>query len=225
MKIRKSLLLAIVSAGAVASSAQAVTLATADFDTYSYVFAGTNNTGGTSVNTSQYNPSGHFTFGLISFDVSGLSSTGDKYLSLQSGYTDGSPGAPVSTTGSAVINVGVLTEDYSDYLASGDKVAWFNANVLSLPSTSMSFTDSNVSSLNVTTEVNNWISGSADNYGFVFWKTTAGQANIVSSDATSGYSPKLTTEAVPEPGAFAAIAGVLALGVVANRRKRASKAS
>ncbi|MBC2601515.1 hypothetical protein [Puniceicoccus vermicola] len=221
MKISKSLLLAAATGLAASSAANAVVLADADFDTYSYVFMGTNNTGAPTVNVSQYSGAGHFTFGVISFDVSELSVSGDKYLSLQaSGYPDGSMGPGSVPIGTGTVNVGVLGESYSDYLDSGDKLAWFNSNVLTLtPVGEMTFTNGGVSSMDVTSSVNDWIDSGSSNYGFVFWTTDNAGVQIVSSDATSGYTPALTSSAVPEPETFGAIAGALALGLAVCRRR------
>ena len=232
MKINKSLLLAIVSTGAIATAAQAVVLETADFDTYSYVFLGNNNTSAETVNVSQYNGGGHFTFGVISFDTSGLSTSGDKYLSMQaSEYSDGSQGATYFPTGTLTVNVGIMPASFQDYMDSPSdsgppppgtgKLPWFNANILGLtPIGQMTFVNQEVTSLDVTSAVNDWITGSTDNYGFVFWTTNPGDVRLVSSDASSGYAPALTTEAVPEPDLYSAIFGIAALGLVIRRRGR-----
>lgn len=220
MKIRKSLLLAAATGLAASSVANAVVLADANFDTYSYVFMGTNSDTNPELKVSQENPSGHFMFSVVTFDVSSLSTSGDKYLSLQAtGYSDGSLGATMDPVGSGSINVGVLTADYSDYLVAADKYAWFSANVATLSATTMSFTNSEVSSLDVTASVNNWITGASSNYGFVFWKEDAGQINLASSQASSGYTPALTSSAIPEPETFGALAGILALGMAIARRR------
>ncbi len=222
-----SLLLAAAAGVSASSVANAVVLADASSDTGSYVFTGAPYPDSPAISVSQYYGASsgmyasHFFFGLVEFDVSSLLVAGDKYLSMQaSAYTDGSYGGTVSETGTQTVNVGIMPASFADYQSSGDRLTWFNDNILSLtPIGQMTFTDSGVTSLDVTAAVNDWISGSTSNYGFVFWKTDAGEVQLVSSDASSGYAPALTSNAIPEPETFGAIAGFLVFGLAVSRRR------
>lgn len=229
MTLRKQLLAGL--ALCTSLSANAAVLAQPSLDTYSYVFAGTNNDLNATINVSQYNGGGHFTFGLVEYDVSSLSTAGSKHLLMRaSGYTDGSQGATPTTSGSYTVNVGLMPAAFSDYLSSPSdagppppgtgKLPWFDSNILPLtPIGTLSFNDQFVSSLDVTTAVNDWISGATDNYGFVFWNTADAGSVQISSDA-GAYSPNLNS--VPEPETYALMGGIAALGLALYRRRKLS---
>lgn len=211
-------------------SAHAAVLTTASFDTYSYAFVGTNSSGNSTINVSQYVAEGHFTFGVVQFDVSGLSTSGDKFLLMRAtGFTDGSMGAPTTTSGSYSVNVGIMPLSFTDYLNSPSdsgppppgtgKTPWFNTNILPLtPIGTLDFVNQSVVSLDVTSAVNDWING-ADNFGFVLWNPSdTGSVLIQSSE--NAFAPNLNT--VPEPETFAMIGGVLALSLAFYRRRKLS---
>lgn len=225
-KTQKSTLAALLAASAcmAALSSHAAPLATASFDSDSYVFASTNNLGDPFITVSAYSGAGHFNFGVVEFDVSGLSTTGDKYLTLEAvNYTDGSLGALPQPTGTATVHVGLMPTSWSNYLGQADKLSWFNTNILTMPSVGdFVFTNQQVRQLDVTGVVNDWILNNTTNNGFALWMTSGGLVDLTSSDAPGGTLP--TLDSVPEPSWAALGIGlpVLALALRRLLRKRGS---
>lgn len=193
------------------ATAHSAVLASASFDTDSYIFFKTNNEFGpqTSLGLSQQGTPGHphFNFGVIEFDVSLLSTSGNKYLQLSSiEYVTGQPPSQVTTsTGSTSVQLVALSESWTDYQAAASGQTWYDANVQN-PGVSVlgtfNFVDQSTRHVDVTSTVNGWINDGNTNHGFaLFAATGTGNVEIGSmSHANINLRPALV-DAVPEPSA------------------------
>ncbi len=195
--------------GSLGAAAHAAVLASASFDTDSYIAFKTNNEFGpkTTLGVSQQGTPGHphFNYGVIEFNVGSLSSAGNKYLQLSSiEYVTGQPGSQTTlTSGSATVQLVALGESWSDYQASPDGAAWYDANVQNPGVTvlgTFTFNDQGSRLVDVTTTVNGWINDGSTNKGFALFET-AGTGNVEIGSMTNtnvALRPALVN-AVPEP--------------------------
>lgn len=199
--------------------ANATIIATPDFDTDSYITFGTNNAFDPQITLGQSlqgSPTYHFNFGIVSFDVSGLNTSGDKYLSLSAvEYITSTPtvgGPPISsasTTGSAVVQIVALGASFSDYSSAANKQTWYDTYVQNglVPVVgTVNFTNQGTEYVDVTDEVNGWINDGSSNHGFALF-STSGNIELASSSYTDNvnFRPALV-DAVPEPSSSALIA-------------------
>lgn len=222
----KNTLLTIALGGLLTISSQAATLANPNFDTDSYIFMGTSAetdpqiTLGESLQGTPSHP--HFNFGVVSFDVSSLSTSGDKFLSLSSieyGSTFG--GGSLTPTGSATVQVVALGDSFANFQAAADKTTWYDTYVQSGTATvigTFNFTDQSTEYVDVTDVVNGWISDGNSNYGFALF-STSGAVELASSTYSDDTSlqPALV-DAVPEPSG-AVLAGIGSLLLLLRRQR------
>jgi hypothetical protein len=222
------------SAG-VSFAASATTLATVDNDTDSYVFVGTNSSFSPEVSVGAYIPGAptagsHFNFGVLEFDVSGLATTGGKYLTLENElFVENvfTPGNPIPTptaslTGSGTLRVVSLGDDYDTYpflgnpTATGDRRVWVDDNLYSQPVVGSAVVDElGIFSIDVTDAVNSWIADPSSNFGFGLIVEPGGSG--LELGAIEGGNPALLTSvAVPEPTSMA----LLSLGGLLLVRRR-----
>lgn len=237
----KYTILTLASAGMIASSVSAATLASASFDTDSYIEFGTDN---------QFNPqitlgasqrpfSGHFNFGVIEFDVTSLTAVGSKYLSLSAvefvtltPNPMGPPTTTTSTTGNAIVQVVALGVDYndgvngsgSDYVDAASKAGWYDTHVQSGSVSvigTINFNNASTRTIDVTSIVNGWIADGNTNHGFAIF-STSGNVEIASSTYTDDTSLRValvdTPVTAPEPSS-AALLGLGALTLLLRRKK------
>lgn len=221
-------------AGGFGVSTHATNLATAQADTDSYVFVGTNNTFSTEVSVGAHIPGvatadSHFNFGVLEFDVTGLSASGDKFLTLENEVfieAVSIPGNPIpqfvpSATGNATLRVVALAADYSTYPALGsgvftDRRTWYDDNLYSQDVVgSAVVTDTGVFSIDVSDAVNNWIDDPSSNFGFGLI-VEAGGSGLELGAIEGGNPALLTSVAVPEPTSLA----LLGLGGLLMARRR-----
>lgn len=221
INIMKNIFLVTCVSSALCVTTNAAVLATPTFDTDSYIFFKTNNAFGpqTTLGQSQQGTPGHphFNFGVIEFDVSSLSTTGNKYLQLSSiEYVTGQPPSQtVSATGAATVQLVALGASWADYQAAANGQTWYDTNVQNGSVTvlgTFSFTDQSTRHVDVTSTVNGWINNGATNMGFALFSTSGGVeiGSVENTDAT--LRPALV-DVVPEPSssALAAMGSILLL--------------
>jgi hypothetical protein len=209
---------------ALAIPARAEVLATATYDTDSYVFFGTNSVTATEITLGEPFPQGidpHYNIGFIKFDVSGLSLAGSKYLQMEANTTTGI--LP------STVRVAQLYGNTDGYFAGGsatDRVSWLYANAFAQPAAdSVTFTTTNNKRYaDITVVVNNWINDPSSNHGLALWRVGGADFDspeIYSMNDLGGRGPVLNS--VPEPGTFALGAtAIAALAGVGLRRRKAS---
>lgn len=229
----KNTILTLALGGLLTTASHATVLANPDFDTDSYVFFGTSNafnpqiTLGESRQGTPDHP--HFNFGVMTFDVSTLNTSGDKFLSLTAveyailtTNTSGPPTTTYSPTGSGAIQLVALGESFADFQASGGKTAWYDTHVQngSVPVIgTFNFIDQSTRYVDVTSVVNGWINDGNTNNGFALF-STSGEVELASSSYSNDPTlrPALVN-AVPEPSA-AVLTGLGSL-LLLLRRSRA----
>ncbi|MGB0774759.1 MAG: PEP-CTERM sorting domain-containing protein [Akkermansiaceae bacterium] len=218
--------------GILTTSAHATVLATPNFDTDSYIFFGTNNefnpqiTLGESQQGTPSHP--HFNFGVMTFDVTTLNTSGDKFLSLSAveyatltPNPNGPPTTTYSSTGNGTIQLVALGESFADFQASSDKTAWYDTYVQSgsVPVVgTFSFTNESTRYVNVTSVVNGWINDGSTNNGFALF-ASSGEVELASSTYTANelLRPALV-DAVPEPSAVV-LTGLGSLLLLLHRQR------
>lgn len=192
--------------------ANAAILATPSFDTDSYIAFATNNAFDPQITLGeslQGAATYHFNYGVVSFDVSSLNTSGDKYLSLSAveyvtsiPTTGGPPISVSSSTGNAVVQVVALGESFSDYQLAANKQTWYDTYVQSgsVPVIgTINFTDQETEYLDVTDEVNGWINDGSTNNGFALF-STSGNIELASSTYSDNTDLRPTlVDTVPEP--------------------------
>ncbi len=227
-------------------SAQLITTAT--FDSDSYIFIGTNNSTSTGVSVFQDNSGGqsdagtfgHFNFAVIEFDnLTGLNTLANggpqKFLTLTT-----------LGQGAATFGVSVAGADFqTDYLShpfgpagANARLQWYHNNIKGDDANFGGYTggaqhlgiihaiNEGTFSLDVTDAVDAWLEGTTPNFGFGIWgvSTSGSQGNdydFASIENTGFAGAQLfETAAIPEPSSFGIAA--LAIGGVAfiRRRKR-----
>lgn len=223
---RRTLIPALAATAALfaAGEARAEVLTTATWDTDSYVYFGTNSAAATEITLGEPFPLGvdpHYNVGFITFDVSGLSPTGPKYLEVE-------PNTATAVLPST-IGIAALSADTAGYFAAADfaeRSAWLHANAYAEPPVATLSISSAGGKYyaDITDVVNDWISNAGDNYGLALWRI--GGADFDSPELYSmndplGRGPAINS--VPEPSALAlaAIAGFSLVGLVARRRRAA----
>jgi hypothetical protein len=223
---------------AISQSASAATLASATFDTDSYIFIGTNNSAQLGISSfTDYSggvldalANGHFNFGVIKFDnLAGIQTVANggpsKFLTLET-----------MQSGTGVFGVSVAGADFqTSYLPAGSgnpKLQWYFDNIKGDDAAYGGYAGGadhvgvlnvagspSVYSLDVTAVVDAWIDGSVPNYGFGLWaeSTSAAQgsdldfASMENPIVGGGYfGPRLTSVAIPEPATI----GLVLVGLV-----------
>ena len=213
----------------------------ASFDADTYYFTQTYNTARTSSNSGTFhvgmhilntNPNydGHFNFAGIEFSsLSGLSTTGSKFLQLNlkdfktpkaivPGY-QGPPPYDYLTTGSFQLAVVALGAAFSES-ETATLSTWYQDNLFSMSRIAeVNLTQAGLVQIDVTSTVNKWILNPATNFGFGLVGTTssplATTARFYSSEAAGTLGPVL----IPEPATGSLLALGFAVGL-ANRRSR-----
>ena len=213
----------------------------ASFDADTYYFTQTYNTARTSSNSGTFhvgmhilntNPNydGHFNFAGIEFsDLSGLSTTGPKFLQLNlkdfktpgaivPGF-QGPPSYDYLSTGSFRLAVVALGADFSQS-ETATLSTWYQNNLFGrLRIAEVNLTQAGLVQIDVTSTVNGWISNPTTNFGFGLVGTTssplATTARFYSSEAAGTLGPVL----IPEPATGSLLALGFAVGL-ANRRSR-----
>ena len=235
------LLLSLWMAGSLSVQAETVS---ASFDADTYYSQQTYNTARTgSLNSGTFhvgmhslnsNPTydGHFNFAGIEFsNLSGLSTTGSKFLQLNlkdfktpkeivPGY-QGPPPYDYLSTGSFQLAVVALGAAFSES-ETATLSTWYQDNLFSRSRIAeVNLTQAGLVQIDVTSTVDGWISSRTTNFGFALVGTTssplATTARFYSMEAAGNLGPVL----IPEP----AVGSLLAFGfavALANRRRRRS---
>ena len=213
----------------------------ASFDADTYYFTQTYNTARTSSNSGTFhvgmhilntNPNydGHFNFAGIEFSsLSGLSTTGSKFLQLNlkdfktpkaivPGY-QGPPPYDYLTTGSFQLAVVALGAAFSES-ETATLSTWYQDNLFSMSRIAeVNLTQAGLVQIDVTSTVNGWILDPTTNFGFGLVGTTssplATTARFYSMEAAGNLGPVL----IPEPATGSLLALGFAVGL-ANRRSR-----
>jgi len=202
--------------------------------TYSSARTGTLNGGtfhvGMHILNTNPNYDGHFNFAGIKFsDLSGLSTTGLKFLQLNlkdfktpgaivPGF-QGPPSYDYLTTGSFRLAVVALGADFSQS-ETATLSTWYQNNLFGrLRIAEVNLTQAGLVQIDVTSTVNGWISNPTTNFGFGLVGTTssplATTARFYSSEAAGTLGPVL----IPEPATGSLLVLGFAVGL-ANRRSR-----
>jgi hypothetical protein len=175
---------------------------------------------------------GHFNFAGIEFsNLSGLSTTGSKFLQLNlkdfkipgtiaPGF-QGPPPYDYLTTGSFRLAVVALGADFSQS-ETATLSNWYQDNLFGRSRIAeVNLTQAGLVQIDVTSTVNGWILNPTTNFGFALVGTTssplATTARFYSMEAAGNLGPVL----IPEP----AVGSLLAFGfavALANRRRRRS---
>lgn len=252
MNSRSMLCFALVAVAAALTSQGSVaanTIATATFDTDSYVWFGSNNDTAAGITTGTDFSGGvvseanaHFNFGVVQFeDLSGLQTVanggGSKFLTMD-----------WMQIGAAQVGVSVAGDDYLTTYPPGvdfgnnapfaeARLTWYHDNIKGDDASfggyaggaqhvgAFDLLGQGAYSIDVTAIVDAWIDNPSSNHGFGLWAVSSAGAQGSSLDFASLESsapfagPRLTSIAIPEP----TTAGLLAIGVVglsAARRKR-----
>jgi hypothetical protein len=234
------LLLSLWLTGSLSLEAETVS---ASFDADTYYFTQTYNTARTSSNSGTFHVGmhslnsdptydGHFNFAGIEFsNLSGLSTTGSKFLQLNlkdfktpravvPGYL-GPPLYDYPTTGSFQLAVVALGAAFSES-ETATLSTWYQDNLFSMSRIAeVNLNQAGLVQINVTSTVNGWISNPTTNFGFGLVGLTstplATTARFYSSEAAGNLGPVL----VPEPAVGSLLACGFALAL-ANRRRRRS---
>ncbi len=219
--LRRFLALAGVLVAAITSSAtisSAATLATATFDTDSYIFVGTNNEFQAGISTfTDYSlgvldslANGHFNFGVIKFDnLAGIQTVANggpsKYLTLET-MQAGTGTFAFSVAGADVHNGYPTTSgSFNGPAGSGDaRLQWYFDNIKGDDPAYGGYAGGadhigvlNVAgspttySLDVTSVVDAWIDGTVPNFGFGVWAVSTSAAQGSDLDFAASESPAL----------------------------------
>ena len=173
---------------------------------------------------------GHFNFAGIKFsNLSGLSSSGSKFLQLNlkdfktpvavDPSYQGPPQYSYLTTGNFKLAVVALGADFSES-ESATLSTWYQSNLFGKARLAeITLSQAGLVSIDVTSAVNDWILNPASNFGFGLVGTTsspiATTARFYSSEAAGTLGPVL----IPEPATGSLLALGFAVGL-ANRRSR-----
>lgn len=213
----------------VSSAASAETLATASFDTDSYIPFRTNNLASPELSIGAYNPSYNFNFGIIEFaDLSGVPTQGPKFLAvdLEAFVTLGDPppgGGPppptFSPTGTATIKVVALDQSRANYFSSPSASDWYDTYLFDAPAdATATVTQAGLVYFEVTDAVDEWLGDSSSNFGFGVTVIAGDSIELgAASDFTASGSIAPTLTSVPEPSSMALL-GLAGLAVLRRRR-------
>jgi len=144
-----------------------------------------------------------------------------EYVTLVSNPA-GPPTTITSPTGTATVHVVALGDSFANYQLAADKQAWYDTYVQNgaVPVVgTINFANESTEYIDVTDEVNSWITNSSSNYGFALFSTSG---NVELASATYTDNPSLSpalVDAVPEPSG-AVLAGLGSL-ILLLRRHRA----
>jgi len=200
------------------------TLATATYDADSYIFVGTNKEFDLEISINAHREPdeafpvfGHFNFGFIRFDLTGVPREGRKYLSVELlnfiVIPEDQPLAPPARTDTGEAVVHVVAPPRGDYfspsVAKGD---WYRLFVFEQPKVgtfNFAATEgvgTGRYTIDVTDIVNAWLDGTAENHGFALWAETGG-VELGSTEgaafAGTAIAPELTSEPVVEELTYA----------------------
>lgn len=205
-----------------AASARGEVLATAAWDTDSYVYFGTNSVTSPEITLGEPTPPGvdpHYNVGFIAFDVSGLSPAGRKYLQVEP--NTGTAALP------STVRVAALLADTTGYFAAADaaeRATWLATNAYAQPpaATLAISAAGGKHYADITDVVNHWIDNPAQNHGLALWRVGGGDfesPELYSMDDPMGRGPAINS--VPEPSsvALAAMAAMALIGVVGRRHR------
>lgn len=175
---------------------------------------------------------GHFNFaGIKLSNLSGLSSSGSKFLQLNlkdfktpvavDPSYQGPPQYSYLTSGNFKLAVVALGADFSES-QSATLSTWYQSNLFGKPRLAeVTLSQAGLVNIDVTSAVNDWILNPASNFGFGLVGTTsspiATTARFYSSEAAGTLGPVL----IPEPATGSLLALGFAVGL-ANRRRRRS---
>lgn len=201
----------------------------ASFDSDNYIAFGFDNAFATEITVGADIPfaptaGSHFNFGVVTFDVAGLSASGDKFLHLDlevfrsttTGPT-GPTGTVDSTTGNATLRLVALGDDYANYAAAPDRRGWYDTNLYNQDViAAAALTEAGLFSIDVTDAVNAWIADGTTNHGFGLVVESGTPIELGATEGGNG--PVLSSTAVPEPGTFALLG---LAGLIVARRRRA----
>lgn len=140
---------------------------------------------------------------------------GNEYFALMLGST--SSGFNIRSEGTGTTATVLSTSDSSDVVL---RLAW-NAGTQVL-SASYSTDGNSFNSVSNFNPITGWTSATKDDgFNFGVFGTSVLSSGTIASNIV--YADNFSVSAVPEPSTYAAIAGVMALGVAAWRRRRAAK--
>lgn len=206
----------------------ATTIATATFDTDSYIPFKTNNPTASEITVGREVAGYNFNFGVIEFsDLSAVSSSGSKFLVVDLeafvtlvGGEFGPPTPTFTTTGNSTLKVVALGSSYNGDYALPATVAstWYETNIGGVsPLSTATVTSAGPVYFDVTTAVDAWLANPSTNFGFGLVVTDGQNVELgASSDFLASGSIAPTLSSVPEPTSIA----LLAIGAAAVLRRR-----
>jgi hypothetical protein len=206
-----------------ATTSAAEVLATAVYDTDSYVYFGTNSVKSPEITLGEP-PAGdpHYNIGFIEFDVTGLSPTGSKYLQLEPN-TATAQGLP------SIVRVATLDADIDAYFAIAPndyagRVAWLAAHAYAsqpiatigiLPSGGKHYAD-------ISSTINGWIADPSSNHGLAIWRVGGvdfDSPELFSMNDPLGRGPAINSVPEPQTAVLGVIACLALMGTIVYQRR------
>ena len=169
----------------------------------------------------------HFNYGAITFDLSSMAATGQKFLSLNvkdfktpvSLFPGGPPSYSFLSSGNFQLAIVALKADFREIenLTDLSEIeAWYQDNLFSQPRiVTVNLTTAGAFQVDVTSVVDGWITNSTPNFGFgligLDSTPTASTLRFYSMEAGGVFGPALIPEPTTGSLALLGLAGVLTM--------------